>query len=197
MNVLQPPRTEILPYFERLMDEYKTYCLTVSRRGMALSIETSAYIWWLCDFKEARTVVDLGSGFSSYVLRLYASTVDHDVVVHSVDSSPDWLARSEAFCASHGVSSDGFLTGRQWLTLDTRYDVAVNDYDRGETRERFAEHAADRLAPAGAIVFDDANHADHHDHMARTCIGRRLALLDLYHQTRDEVGRYAMVGARS
>ena len=196
MNVYQPPRSEILPYFHRLTDTYRDYCLNVSRRGMALAIETCAYAWWLCDIKQARAVCDLGSGFSSHVLRLYADVADYDVVVHSVDSSPEWLEKSRAFCTEQGQSDEGFHTGIEWCKLDQRYDVVINDYDSGAIRDRYAEHGIKRLNAAGAMVFDDAHHPDHHDFMGAVCQKHGLALLDLYHQTRDDVHRFARVGVR-
>lgn len=193
MNIYQPPRSDILPYFNRLTDAYRDYCFNVSRRGMALSIETCAYVWWLCDMKQARSVCDLGSGFSSYVLRRYADEADYDVTVHSVDSDAEWLAKTREWCGT----DDGFYMGHEWMTIDARYDVVVNDYDSGNTRDQFAQHGIIRLNAAGAIVFDDAHHPDHHDFMGVICQRNRLALLDLYHQTRDEVHRFAMVGVRS
>lgn len=196
MSVLQPPRADILPYFEKLVPEYRTYCTTTSRRAMALSIETCAYVWWLCEFKQARVVADLGSGFSSYMLRRYAAEADHEVVVHSVDSDPWWLQKSATFSEVHGMSTDGFVTGDEWLRYRASYDVVLNDYDKGRVREAFAEHGVDRLGPAGVIVFDDAQNREHHHHMANLCREKGFTLLDVYHQTVDEIGRFASAGAR-
>lgn len=193
---VQPGRADILPYFQRLVPEYRTYCTTVSKRSMALSIETCAYLWWLCDTKVATTVADLGSGFSSYVLRRYATESGRSVVVHSVDSDPEWLERSRQFSVEHGQDGDGFMLGDDWLTLGVEYDVVLNDYDRGDVREAYAGHGADRLKPGGVIVFDDAQNASHLGNMADTCKSRDMDLFALVEQTMDEVGRFAMVGVR-
>lgn len=196
MTWLQPDRSSILPYFERLVPAYRQYCTTVSRRSMALSIETCSYLWWLCDVKAASAVADLGSGFSSYVLRRYATESGRTVLVHSVDSDPEWLSRSAQFSVDQGQGGDGFLTGDEWLALDATYDVILNDYDKGDVREAFAGHGADRLNPGGVIVFDDAQNQSHLRNMAETCLERDMDLFALVDQTMDEVGRFAMAGAR-
>jgi hypothetical protein len=54
---LQPSRGEVLPFFERLVPAYREYCTSVSKRSMALSIESAAYLWWVCDQVKARSVV--------------------------------------------------------------------------------------------------------------------------------------------
>lgn len=193
MSLYQPPRVDILPYFERLVPAYRRYCETVSKRSMAMSIESCAYLWWLCDLKGARNVCDLGSGFTSYTLRQYAEAADHDVTVTSVDSDEEWLARSAEFCGN----PDGFVVGLDWARHQIGpYDVIVNDYSGGVARDQFATLAASRVAYRGAVMFDDAHHAGHHDHMAEVCIGYDLTFLDIYHQTVDEVGRFAALGAR-
>lgn len=194
--ILQPQRGEVLPYFTRLTAEYRTYCETVSSRGMALSIESCSYLWWLCDTMQARQVADLGSGFSSYVLRLYAADAAHDVIVDSVDSDAGWLENTRRFCEANGQTAGGFLTGPEWERTDRRYDVIINDYANGATRERFAGIAASRLTPAGALMFDDIQNADHHNNAGVVCISEGLTLLDIHHQTVDEVGRFAGIGAR-
>jgi len=195
MIVLQPHRSEVLTYFERLVPEYRAYCVSVSKRSMALSIESCAYLWYLCDTIKARNVVDLGSGFSSYVLARYAAEADYPVRVDSVDSDPEWLDKTRRFCESHG-GVGSFMLGEVWEQTDRRYDVIINDYGRGAVREQMAAIAVRRLTPAGVIMFDDAPNSSHRHDAARVCGEAGLALLDLYHQTVDEVGRFALLGAR-
>jgi hypothetical protein len=166
---LQPSRDDIRPYFERLVPAYREYCLTVSKRSMALSIETCAYLWWLCVHLDAKAVADLGSGFSSYVLRLYASESGHTVRVASVDDNDEWLDKSERF---------------------------IHDYAAGDIRNEWMTVAVEHRAPSGVVVFDDAQNHNHHFNMAAAARQAGLRLYDVYEQTVDEVGRYgAMIAA--
>jgi predicted O-methyltransferase YrrM len=192
---LQPSRDDIRPYFERLVPAYREYCLTVSKRSMALSIETCAYLWWLCVHLDAKAVADLGSGFSSYVLRLYASESGHTVRVASVDDNDEWLDKSERFIADHGLTPKG-LYGPEWRDHPAQYDVICHDYAAGDIRNEWMTVAVEHRAPSGVVVFDDAQNHNHHFNMAAAARHAGLRLYDVYEQTVDEVGRYgAMVAA--
>ena len=189
----QPSRATIKPYFDALVPAYRTYCTTVSVRSMALAIETCAYVSWLCDATKPANVCDLGSGFSSYVLRRYADQADHPVNVVSVDDDDGWLDKTATFCDQNVETLGEFLSGVEWLELDG-FDVVVHDYAAGPLREEYADLAATRLSGTGAVVFDDAQNPGHHHRFAEVCERHGLTLLDIYHQTVDEIGRYAAIG---
>jgi predicted O-methyltransferase YrrM len=187
----QPSRQEIVPYFDKLVDAYRAYCVDVSKRSMALSIETCAYVWWLCDELDARSVCDLGSGFSSYTLRRYAQTIDPPITVASVDDAPMWLRATADFLVRHDMTSAGLHPAHVWLTMDDRYDVIVHDFSGGDVRNAWMWHAAERLNPGGVLVFDDAQNHGHHFEMGAVARHHGWDLLDGWEQTVDEVGRYA------
>lgn len=191
----QAERDDIFPLFERLWPNYREYCLTVSRRGMAASIETCAFVVWLCGQKKARRVADLGSGFSSFALREYAALTG-GVHVSSVDDNKTWLKATANYLAGHGLSTDGLIHSEQWRTQDGLYDVIFYDFAGGAVREEWMPVAVSRLAPDGVIVFDDAQHPSHHLKMAEVSRAAGLALFDIYQQTIDEVGRYAVMAHR-
>jgi len=191
---LQPSRELIRPYFDRLVPAYRAYCTTVSKRSMALSIETCAFLWWLCVELDAHAVADLGSGFSSYVLRLYASEADHLVLVASVDDNDDWLTKTRDFMVGQGLDPKG-LFGDEWRDHPAQYDVICHDYSSGDRRDEWMLIAAEHLAPGGVLLFDDAQNVRHHWAMAEAARRNGLRLFDVYEQTVDEVGRYAGMAA--
>jgi predicted O-methyltransferase YrrM len=191
---LQPARDTIRPYFERLVPAYREYCLNVSRRSMALSIETCAYLWWLCDELQATAVADLGSGFSSYVTRMYAADAAHDVRVVSVDDNAHWLANTRRFLTDHNLSVDG-LHDESWRHTSHQYDVICHDYASGDIRNEWMVVAVEHRSMDGVLVFDDAQNRNHHFNMAETARRFGLRLFDVYEQTVDEVGRYATLAA--
>lgn len=194
----QPSRDLIEPLYEAAFPKYKEYCLTVSSRGMAISLETICYVRWLCEATAAKRVADLGSGFSSYILRQYqADPLSRpDVEVVSVDDSEEWLGRTERWLKVNCLPADGLIGPDEWVASGDPFDVILYDYSGGEMREAFMEAAVKRLAPDGFLIFDDAQHLTHHLFMAHTARSYGLALFDIVEQTYDQVGRHAVLAHR-
>src|SRR5437870_128740 len=57
-------------YERRLLPYYREYVSMISSETMCISLELASFLLAICDFCRPRRVVDLGSGFSSVVLRL-------------------------------------------------------------------------------------------------------------------------------
>lgn len=176
-------------YRRILRAPYIDYCQTVSQRTMAISIETAAYVWWTCRHRKATSAVDLGSGFTSYVLR---RAVPHAV---SVDDSPEWLAKTGEFLTRNGLSTDGLVSWDDWLTDPGTFDVVVHDFARGELRESSMWNAAEAVNPGGVLIFDDAQHEGHQAEMHRVCEAYGWNLYDIRSHTEDMIHRFAAMAA--
>jgi predicted O-methyltransferase YrrM len=191
----QPARAEMIHLHEEMFPKYKEYCLTVSERGMAVSIETMVYMRWLCEALDAKRVADLGSGYSSFVLRQYQAT-HPGVEVVSVDDSPEWLDKTAEWLKANDLPTDGLIGPDEWRAGLGSFDVILHDYAGGTDREDFMPAAAARLAPDGFLIFDDAHHLPHRIFMAATARDHGLALFDLFEQTLDLGMRHAVVAHR-
>lgn len=194
MNVW-PSRDEMVPIYEALYLPHKEYVRTVSPRGMALSIDLCVYAWWLAEHTNALRVADLGSGFSSYLLRRYALE-RRGVEVASVDDSEEWLGRTEKFLVEHDVPTGNLWGPDEFRSYPELFDLIVHDYSSGEEREAMMVHAADHLAPGGFILFDDAQHEGHRMAMCATARMYGFELLDVWEQTVDRVGRFGLLARR-
>ena len=62
----------------RLAPEHRTYTRDVSPDPIAISLELSVFLSVVCDALGPRAILDLGSGFSSYVFRSYAKEARTD-----------------------------------------------------------------------------------------------------------------------
>lgn len=181
-------REVLRPYAEALTGPYVDYCRTVSRRSMAISIETASLFAYVCSTKMARRVLDLGSGFTSFVARCVAE----DAV--SVDDSREWLDKTAGFLARYDTPADGLMMWDDW-TADpgAPYDVVIHDFSAGEARESSMWDAASVLAPGGVLIFDDAQHEGHRKAMFEVACDRGLRLVDVKQETEDEVHRFALM----
>jgi predicted O-methyltransferase YrrM len=192
----RPPMVPAPVEREELHALYRVYVAEVSLPGMAISWESSCYVRHLCDAFRPHRLVDLGSGFSSCVLRDYAASAPHEVSVVSVDDSEEWLGKTHEFLAAHGHDS-GELRGWEDFAADpgAPFDVVFHDLAAGELREQAMSVAVSALAPSGLIVFDDAQHRGHR-HAARQISSQAgLSTYSLHRWTNDAFGRFAMLGA--
>lgn len=188
---MTPPADELLAIRELLIPSYVDYCQRVNSRGMALSIETGTFLYWACRDRDVRSAADLGSGWSSYVLRLYAAESGHTEVI-SVDDDAAWLERTAEFLHHHDMPADGLMTWEEFLAAPTSHDLICHDLAGGELRESAMAIAATRVRKGGVIVFDDAQHDSHRAKMLETIADFGMSSIDAHDLTLDMIGRYAM-----
>lgn len=183
---LVPTRARLQPVFDCLKPTYVDYCGNVSRRSMAASIETMTYLAYVCQRFRVRDACDLGSGYSSMVLRMFGATR-----ADSVDDSPEWLGRTGDFLEKCGFARDGLYGWKEWVLAGRSYDLIFVDYSSGLDREMAIRHAPTRLRRGGMLICDDAQHDSHRTVMGETAVEHGLAVLPIRPLTLDEVGRYA------
>jgi predicted O-methyltransferase YrrM len=150
----------------------------------------------VCVAAQPERILDLGSGFSSYVLRYYAASTGHDVSVVSVDDSEAWLERTRQFLADNALETGELRTWSDFVPEPGEpFDLIFHDLAGGELRETGMSVAVRALAPRGLIVFDDAHHPGHRRAARRVAREAGLATYSLYRWTRDAYGRFAMLGS--
>jgi predicted O-methyltransferase YrrM len=139
-------------------------------------------------------VLDLGSGFSSVVLRHYASSAEHPVSVVSVDNDPRWLERTRDFLDEQPYSMGELRLWSDFANAPGEaFDLVFHDLASGAVRETAMAVAVGCLSPRGVILFDDAQHFGHRRAARRAARDARLATYNLYRWTRDGVGRFALL----
>jgi predicted O-methyltransferase YrrM len=179
-----------------LDDAYHEYIRHVSAAEHALSLETSALLLALCRLARPLRTLDLGSGFSSYVLRVYASATN-GVEVVSVDDAVSWLMRTRAFLESAGLREGHLLTWDAFsTTTHGRFDLVLHDLGDFATRRRSLPVALDAVRPGGLIVVDDADRAVYSSFVRQALEERRFELFDMSGWTVDAIRRFSWV-ARS
>ena len=105
---------------------YQEYVQSISKAAHALSLPTAVFLRVLCRGMRPSTVLDLGSGFSSFVLRSYAEV--ESARVTSVDDSDTWIARTAEFLESRGVPTDRLLSLEEFRSAPpARYDLVLTD----------------------------------------------------------------------
>ena len=181
-----------------LSTPYRIYVSTVSTPGMAVSLPTAIYLYHLCCATRPASVLDLGSGFSSYVLRRYARFEDQSVTTTSVDDDDEWLTRTADFLRQHDSEADGLRVWSEYQASAEvlKHDLVFHDLASGELREATMAFAIQQLSPRGVVVFDDAQHLGVRERMHAEAARVGLELFSLRMRTLDELGRWAVLGVK-
>ncbi len=183
-----------------LRDKHAQYVASVSTDLAAASLNLCKFLWVLCDAIQPRRIVDLGSGFSSYLLRSWAaqSELDPAPEVWSVDDAPQWLDKTREFLAAEGLTTENVLSWDEFDGADRgQFDLVFHDMGSMPTRVRTFDKAISLARPGGAIVLDDVHKRKKYRlFVAETLKKANLDYYDLKNLLLDEFGRYAWLVIR-
>jgi predicted O-methyltransferase YrrM len=180
---------------ENLAASHREYVETVSDAENAMSLELAGVLDAICELLAPRRIADLGSGFSSFVIRRYADRAERppDAVV-SVDDDVRWLDRTRDYLTGHGLDASNVET---WDTFssrkDERFDLIFDDFSGFQVRVQTLGEVLERLAPDGMAVLDDLHTASFRSAVALETQARGLRTFSLRSLTRDRFSRYAVV----
>ncbi len=177
-----------------LSESHTRYLNGVSTEDMAVSLELAAFLLVLCRVKQPNRVLDLGSGYSSFVLRKYAAERG-DVHVASVDDDAAWLQRTVGWISVHELGTAGL---DEWQAFKVRlgsedpYDVVL--YDMGSMATRIQEL---RTVLGGTthdkslVILDDVHKPDYEQYARYVCRSLGLTWADTSYFTRDSLNRHS------
>lgn len=182
------------PDVEELKKAHQEYVSAISSPEMAASFELSRFL--LCAQKELKVAkaVDLGSGFTSFILRRSGNAT----TVWSVDDDERWLAKTAAYLSSKGVSTSNLCSLSVFIDSgESDFDLIVLDLNYVEVRKNYIDLVLKRCAPGGMVVFDDVHKPHFRLEVLRHCKGHPVELYDLKPVTTDQYGRYAMFAIKT
>jgi predicted O-methyltransferase YrrM len=142
----------------RLLPAYRAYTTTISPDPIAISLELAVFLYVVCEATSPSAMLDLGSGFSSYVCRLYAKGKDKipAPVMYSVDESTEWLDQTRRFLRHHDCDCHNLLTWDEFVQHDRpSFDLVLQDMGDLGTRRRMLTRVLDMCRPGGMLVIDD------------------------------------------
>jgi predicted O-methyltransferase YrrM len=177
-----------------LRSAYDLYVSEVSTSGHAISWEVSVFLSVMTQIKKPIRILDTGSGFSSYTLRLYSLNTSLPTLVCSVDDSPVWLKKTETFLSSRGMATEHLFTWTDFCASGERnFDLIFHDLGRIETRAETLPFILTLLNPAGVVILDDM-----HKKLYRPVVGQEvhkagLAMFSARQFTLDGFGRFAHI----
>lgn len=172
---------------------YLEYISTISEEVHAISLEQAAFLLNYCNVSNPKSIIDFGSGFSSYVLRLYSKGKMVDVC--SVDDSDSWLQKTTMFLQEKSLSVDSmFFAGDFFESKNLPvYDLLYYDLGIMETRKKYLTKILDLFAlnQFATLLIDDVHMSDYRNLVTHSLKERSLDYHNLKRATIDKFGRYA------
>lgn len=180
-------RRNLLPYYEE-------YVSGVSKDDMAISLELSVFLTVICDVFEPKRILDLGSGFSSLVFRLCASSAATKPEVWSIDDSPKWLEETHDYLATNNLSTENLVSWSSFTEEEQgTFDLISHDLGGMDLRAQALEKVISLSRPGGKIILDDAHIEDYNSYARRFLKKSKLGYYSLKHFTEDKFGRYCIL----
>ncbi len=177
---------------ELLRPIYEQYVKEVSRADMAASLELIAFMHATCKANKYTKLLDLGSGLSSFVFRLYAKE-NPDVIVFSVDDDAAWLEKTKDFLIQNQLSTENVFTLDQFLkSNETGFDCILHDLNFVEVRINYIEHIMRIAKPNGLVILDDIHKPDYLFSALIRLQKIKVKKYDLKPLTFDSYGRFSL-----
>lgn len=187
-----------------LKPAYHKYIREISTPEMAVSFETSQFLYILAKAMGAKRILDLGSGFSSYVFRLYSMDARSDITVYSVDDNEKWLAKTIEFLRISKIREDNLLDWYSFQHLPpTSFDLIFHDLGNMALRAQALPFVISLLDTMGTLVLDDMHKTGAGPEGGYPGVARRavkqagLALFSARQYTLDRYKRYCEIAIRN
>jgi SAM-dependent methyltransferase len=183
---------------------YEWYIQRVSRKDMAVSLEASLWLYYILEnygINRSPRVIDFGSGFSSYVIRLYKRN-NLNTKVYTVDDSQVWLYKTHEFLVDKKVNSDNLFfwgnirRGEHNKELDGQFDFVFYDMGTMDVRRLSFDLVKKRFFTKDKTLFiaDDLHHGTYRNYLEGYVKDNGvITMYDVKQHTLDSYGRYMAV----
>ena len=172
---------------------YRKYIQTISSPDMTISLQTACFLFIFAESLGASRILDLGSGFSSFVFRFLAQKYSHsrNIMVCSVDDNPYWLEKTAQFLKTHNLKTSGLLKWDKFReqSLNT-WDLIFYDLGNMDTRIKNISLIFKLIYNSTVIILDDLHKKRYNKMVKKEVKKYNLKLFSLRPYTLDEYGRF-------
>lgn len=173
---------------------HQFYIQKVSNERSAISLETAVMLAFLCELKKPTRILDVGSGFSSFIFRSYQKTAGKPVEVVSLDNDALWLDKTRQYLASAGLSLDGVMEFDHFLKIKNgKFDIALHDLGNLDERKKHLRTVLDLAHKDSVIVLDDFHKQHYRENIQQQLSDLEIDHISLCGFTLDKFSRYAAV----
>ena len=178
-------RNEILPYYEQ-------YISSISNAIMALSLDLSILILFLCNMQKPKRILDLGSGFSSFLFNYYSTRVNPKPLIWSVDDNPEWLVKTDKFLKSYNLKPDNLISWEDFSKNKyEQFDLVLHDLGSMQLRQETLTNIIPLVNHEGILILDDMHLIPYGPFARKVVKNLGLEYYNLKYYTKDKFNRFA------
>jgi predicted O-methyltransferase YrrM len=189
------PRSAAIDPDSGIRNRHKDYVSRISTDVAAASLEVCYFIAAQIAMVPPRAAVDLGSGFSSYLLRRQsakAGVSGCSFKVTSVDTDPAWLDKTGNFLKEMGCDPKGLVLWEDFIKAPLRdADLVFHDLGGSQTRVATLPVAFDLCRKGAVLIIDDIHKPTIRQAVLSETAKRAMPCFDLIDTTLDHFGRYS------
>jgi hypothetical protein len=158
---------------------------------MAISIQTASKISTLCSELKPKRILDMGSGFSSYITRSYSS-MQKNTTVFTIDDNIEWLELTEQFLLKHGLQNDNLYFWDEFISPSvSKFDLVIHDLGNMKTRITTLPFAFNSVQKEiGVLLLDDMHKKDYRTQVYKLINKKSCNYFNLIYPARDGFGRF-------
>jgi predicted O-methyltransferase YrrM len=203
-NVLSKKYPKLTEYYDQkdsiqsqLKDAYHDYVSNYSASLISLSLKKGTFLYFFCHLTKPKIVLDLGTGFSSYVFRLFDKNEGATEVI-SVDESEYWLNETKEFLQKYNLSTEGMLTWEEYEYEQLPdFDLTFVDIGNFNFRLRILPILMIKIKKfGGVIIVDDFHMPFYRTRIKRMCKKMGLDIFSLRSVTRTRLNHNALICPR-
>ncbi|GAB4202744.1 MAG: hypothetical protein Fur0023_08930 [Bacteroidia bacterium] len=178
--------------------KYDYYIKNISREDMAISLELSLFLWELLLQKRPKYIMDLGSGFSSYIFSLYKMKYNKESVIVSIDDDKKWIDKTIDFLRNDNLDANNvfILLDDYNFKDDSLFDFILLDLNFVEKRKNYILPCLNKLKKDGLILFDDVHKIEYGINVINRTKGKVTKLYNIENYVRDKYNRYSFLAIR-
>jgi len=180
-------------FTQKILPYYREYTEQVSTPVMSISPQLSIFLLATCETLKPKRIADLGSGFSSVVLRMYERDGGTNATVWSADDSASWLFKTRRFLMEHSLPSDNLLEWEQLKEESHRFDLVLHDLGGADLRRDSLPDVLALTSRSGYLILDDANQRKYNLFVREILKQTRFRWYSLRSFTIDQFRRYSML----
>jgi len=195
-------RTAFKKNYDDAIGKFKSihniYTSEVSSDTMAASLEACASLYSFCILYQPKYLLDMGSGISSLVLRIYQKEKDPDCVVYSVDDDEKWLEKTVDFLDKNNVNTENIFALSHYQNLpNLKFDLIFHDLNFVEERIKHVQSLIDRSSRNTIFIFDDVHKPRYYTNLMKILVANKLIIKNLKEFSKDKFGRFAILAKRN